>query len=324
MRKTIDFKDKPELVIAMSFRDADSLQESEGQRFIGETFPGKRLIEGIATVADIDDNLVEVTPEALRNAEQDLLRRSTILENHDMSRAIGRVLESKFDPVTKSLRIVGFVSETEDIVWQKIKEGVLNKFSISWRSLEYETVYDEVLGREKLVVHDMRIFEVSVVSVPAIAEADLTGWVERTLQDQVADMNRAVPYTDPVVLPFRRDPAAPRERRWNAPSAIRRLRRRAGGSKKEKIDWAAYAQGFAYVGVDGTRFADYKFPIRDVVNGRLVSVFRAVSAAAGRLSNSNISDVDKKAIASRLLKEYRSIHKVDDDEIPDNLKELAG
>lgn len=321
--KRIDFEKKPELILSMTF-----VEPEVGSRNLhfdkDDPKEARRLIEGIATVADIDDNLVEVTASALRNAENDLLLRSTILENHDTNRAIGRVLESRFDPQTKSLMIRGFVSMTEDIVWQKIKEGVLNKFSISWRSLDFEEVFDEKLGVNKIVVHDMRIFEVSIVSVPAIAEADLTGWVERTLREHKVNLTRAAPYTDPFVTPFRRDPASRKEKRWDAPSAVRRLKRRAGGSNKTKIDWSAYAEGFAYVKVDGTRFSDYMFPIRDVVNGRLVSVFRAVSAAARRLSNSKLPEEDKRAIADRLVREYKEIHKTDEENIPESLLKLAG
>lgn len=323
--KRIDFEEKPELIIEMTFSEPDlsasrAAHLEEDENFIRP----KRLIEGIATVADIDDNFIEVTPDALRNAENDLLLRSTILENHDMSRPIGRVLESSFDPLSKSLLIRGFVSMTEDVVWQKIQEGVLNKFSISWRSLDFEEVFDDKLGMNKVVVHDMRIFEVSIVSVPAIAEADLTGWVERTLREHKVGLTRAAPYKDPLVTPFRRDPASSREKRWDAPSAVRRLKRRAGGPNKTKIDWGVYAEGFAYIRVDGTRFSDYVFPIRDVVNGRLVSVFRAVSAAAGKLENSSVPDEDKRAIAERLLKEYRSIHKIDEEDIPESLIKLVG
>jgi hypothetical protein len=167
----------------------------------------------------------------------------------------------------------------------------------------------------------MKMFEASVVSVPAMANADITGWIERALGDKVLD--RAAPYSRPYVVPFRKDPAAPREKKWDAPSAVRRLRRRAGGQNKEKIDWGKYSEGFSYIAVDGTKFSDYKFPVRDVVSGKLVSVFRAVTAAAGRLQNSSLPDEDKKLVAKRLLREYKEIHEVSDEEIPDSLNQLA-
>jgi HK97 family phage prohead protease len=325
-KKTINFSEKPEVIIPFTFRELTS--EEVQERTLGDDselgFAPSRFIEGVATVAGIDDNDVEVTPAALRAAQNDLLQRSTILENHDITRPIGRVLDSKFDPATKSLLITGFISETEDVVWRKVKEGVLSKFSISWRSLDFETVFDEVTRKSKLVVHDMRIFEVSVVAVPAIAEADLTGWVERTLRDHTSDMNRAAPYSSPHVVPFKRATAASKNRRWDAPSAIRRLRRRAGGLRKETIDWSIYAEGFAYVEVDGTSFGDYKFPLRDVRGGKLIAVFRAAANAASRLPNSNLPEEDKRAVARRLVREYKEIHKVSDDEIPENLLSLAG
>lgn len=324
MKQTIDFDEKPELIVRMSFRELDISDTSDAPGLLDDgEVNARRIIEGIATIADIDDNLVEVTPAALRAAENDLLLRSTILENHMTERPIGRVLSSKYDPATKSLKIRGFISEVENDVWRKIKEGILNKLSISWRNLQVERVFDEKLRSDKLVVHDMRIFEVSVVSVPAIAEADITGWVERTLNERnVTIINRAAPYSSPYVVPFRKDRAAPKSKRWDAASAVRRLRRRAGGVKSS-IDWGTYAEGFAYVQVDGTRFSDYKFPVRDVVGGQLVSVFKAVQSAASRLQSSNIPDVDKRIIANRLFREYREIHEVEMDDIPKALIELA-
>jgi HK97 family phage prohead protease len=314
--KQIDFERvlgyRPESVIEVEFEE----RSLEGH-------PG-RIIEGIATIATIDDNMIEVTPEALRGAEGDLLKRSTILENHNFDRPVGKVLESKYDPPTKSLRVRGFVSQTEDTVWTKVKEGVLDKFSVSWRSLEYEEKFDEELQRQKVVVHAMRIFEVSLVSVPALADAAVTGWMERALSASGALLedveNRAVPYSEPHIVPFRKAPTAPKGRRWDATSEIRKLRRRAGGPGKDKMDWNKYSEGFALVMPDGTSFGDYKFPIRSVSNGRLLASWRALSAATGRLQNANIPAEVKKKLAQRFLREYKEIWKVPDDELPESLK----
>jgi HK97 family phage prohead protease len=288
-----------------------------------EGHPG-RIIEGVATIATIDDNMIEVTPAALQAAENDLLVRSTILENHNFDRPIGKVLKSKYDAPTKSLKIRGFVSETEDTVWTKVKEGVLDKFSVAWRSLEYEEVFDEVLQKQKVVVHAMRIFEVSLVSVPALADAGVTGWMERALSASgvlpVDLEDRAVPYSDPHVVPFRKAPTAPKGRRWDATSEIRKLRRRAGGPGRGKMDWNKYSEGFALVMPKGTNFGDYKFPIRSVSNGRLLASWRALTAATGRLQNANIPADVKKQLARRFLREYKEIWKVPDDKIPERLK----
>jgi hypothetical protein len=209
-------------------------------------------------------------------------------------------------------------------VWTKVKEGVLDKFSISWRSLEYEDVYDEVLQRQKVVVHAMRIFEVSLVSVPALANAGVTGWMERALSALGAlpkDIeHRAVPYSEPHIVPFSKAPAAPKGRRWDATSEIRKLRRRAGGPSRDKMDWNKYSEGFALVMPEGTSFGDYKFPIRSVSNGRLLASWRALTAATGRLQNANIPAEVKTKLAKRFLKEYKEIWKVPDDEIPESLK----
>jgi HK97 family phage prohead protease len=305
----------PESIVSLDFED--SFKESS--RGASDAKPS-RLISGIATVATIDDNYIEVTPAALRKAENDLLVRSTILENHDFKRSVGKVLAAEYDPSQKALLFRGFVSSVEDDVWTKVKEGVLDKFSVSWRSMKYEETYDEKLERQKIVVHEMRIYEVSLVSVPALAEAGMTGWMERALTSNGFDPEAV---DERRVIPFKSAKKAPKNRKWDKVNAIRRLRRRAGGVSKDKIDWKSYSEGFAYVADPGTSFGDYKFPVRDVSGGNLVAVWHALTNAVARLANAKIPSEDKKKLAKRFIKEYEEIWGVPDDEVPPRLKELS-
>lgn len=314
--RTLDFKDqygyRPETTFDLSYeRQADG----EGE--------GKRIIEGIATKSGMDLNDVVVTKKALKKAERDLIKMSTILENHDFKRPVGRVTDSIFHDNSGELRIKGFISETEDVVWRKIQEGVLHSFSIQWRSLDIETEFDEDLDRVIAIVHEMSIFESSVVSVAGMPGSDITSAVQRSLSDGTLQFDRGVPYTEPFVPPFIKVRAAPRGRKWDASAAVRRMRRLAGGPDKETIDWERYSRGFAYVVPEGTNFGDYKFPLRDVINGRLTSVFRAATRAAGRLANFEAPSEDKSKIANRIKRELMEIHDVQEDDLPDTIKEIS-
>ncbi len=145
---------------------------------------GKWIIEGFATTADLDVDDGYITEEALIGAEKDLLKYSTLLYNHDRNAELGKVLESKYIPEERALWIKAMISKTVPDVWQKIQEGVLNKFSINGRALEW--VEKEIKGLEKLVtvIQSLTLFEASLVTVPADASArTLAHYVERSIKN---------------------------------------------------------------------------------------------------------------------------------------------
>ncbi len=145
---------------------------------------GKWIIEGYATTADLDVDDGYITGEALIGAENDLLKYSTLLYNHDRNAELGKVLETKYIPEERALWIKAMISKTVPDVWQKIKEGVLNKFSINGRALEW--VEKELKGLEKLVtvIQSLTLFEASLVTVPADASArTLAHYVERSIKN---------------------------------------------------------------------------------------------------------------------------------------------
>ncbi len=145
---------------------------------------GKWIIEGYATTADLDVDDGYITEEALRGAENDLLKYSTLLYNHDRDVELGKVLETKYIPEERALWIKAMISKTASDVWQRIKEGVLNKFSINGRALEWSET--KIKGLDKLVtmIKSLSLFEVSLVTVPADASARTLAWyVERSIKN---------------------------------------------------------------------------------------------------------------------------------------------
>lgn len=122
-----------------------------------------------ASTWDVDSDDCQITREALEGAKDDLLEYNTVLFNHNYDRPIGKVVETKIDNKGLLVRIV--VSATEADCIEKIKDGTLSKLSISGRAMDWQMTTPDAEGRSILQITKIRLFEVSVVSVPANKEA---------------------------------------------------------------------------------------------------------------------------------------------------------
>jgi HK97 family phage prohead protease len=143
---------------------------------------GQFHIVGYAATSDFDLQGDVISDEALRDSSLDLLKNSTVLLNHDVTKAIGKVTKAEFDK--HGLLIDVLISKTEPEIIQKIKEGVLNKFSIRGQVLEREKKFMPELDRVVNVIQRMSLVEVSLVSVPANPEARAIGWyVSKALEE---------------------------------------------------------------------------------------------------------------------------------------------
>ena len=165
----------------MSFsRFSNGLFQSTGQ-FItsADTKPfkdfakrGELVIAGYATTFDIGLEGAVISRDALN--EEDLKQRPTLLFNHDQNRPIGRVVSSKIDD--KGLFIVGVIDSTEKEIQQKIMSGTLSRFSIRGRIMRSHAEWKEETKRNVDVIDELKTLEVSVVSVPAVAESEIQKW----------------------------------------------------------------------------------------------------------------------------------------------------
>lgn len=112
-------------------------------------------------------------------------------------------------------------------------------------------------------------------------------------------------------------PLADPDREWDADAAVNRIRKWAssdGSGDKEKIDWNKYRQAFAwYNAEDPENFGSYKLPHHDVVNGRLVTVWRGVVAAMqallGARGGVDIPTSDRRAVYRHLAAHYEDFDK---------------
>lgn len=153
---------------------------------------GEFHVVGYAATTDFDLQGDIITEEALRASQLDLLKNSTVLLNHDVTIPIGRVTKAEFDQ--HGLLIDVLISKTEPDIIQKIKEGVLNKFSIRGQVLEREKKFMPEYDRVVNVIKRMALVEVSLVSVPANPEAKAIGWyVSKALADSDREVTTAEP-----------------------------------------------------------------------------------------------------------------------------------
>ncbi len=148
---------------------------------------GEFHIVGYAATTDFDLQGDLITEEALRASQLDLVKNSTVLLNHDIKIPIGKVTKAEFDK--NGLLIDVLISKTEPDIIQKIKEGVLNKFSIRGQVLEREKKYMPDLDRVVNVIKRMALVEVSLVSVPANPEARAIGWYVQKALDEIDSKN---------------------------------------------------------------------------------------------------------------------------------------
>ena len=133
---------------------------------------GRRLIRGYASVSDIIDRQNEVvTHDALVMAANDLLENHRVFYEHKHDELpIGKVVSSTVD--NNGLVVVVELSKGShaENIWTLIKEGILNSFSIGGRIIDAHSSRDGD-GNSYNVIDKLELFEVSVVGLPANAEA---------------------------------------------------------------------------------------------------------------------------------------------------------
>jgi uracil-DNA glycosylase family 4 len=87
------------------------------------------------------------------------------------------------------------------------------------------------------------------------------------------------------VTPFKDLPLADREMEWDGSEAEKNIRVWAGGSDKEDINWGKFSQGFLWVDDENKEaFGGYKFPIANVIDGKLMIIPRAIFTSAAILN----------------------------------------
>jgi len=109
-------------------------------------------------------------------------------------------------------------------------------------------------------------------------------------------------------------PLAPRDRPWDATSAVRRMRDWAGA---EDVPNSKYRSGFFYYDPDNVdNFGAYKLPFADVIDGTLYAIPRGIFAVAGGrgVDAADIPPGDKEAIKGKVNSYYARMRREFDDD----------
>jgi len=124
------------------------------------------IIEGYANTTDKDRVGDVVVESAWVNGGLDnYLKNPVLLAYHDHSRPVGVMTE--YGVNNKGLHITGRITKAAGDVYDLVKSGVLQAFSVGFRvkDADYDTETDI------FVIKDLELHEISVVSVPANADS---------------------------------------------------------------------------------------------------------------------------------------------------------
>lgn len=179
-----------------------------------------------------------------------------------------------------------------------------------------------------LIPSRARVAGVTLVGMPAFAEMGHSLQLrEPDADDDESDFCADCP--DGNVSEVRADFSdmafAPRSRPWDAIAAARRIE--AFCKVDGEMDWDRYARAFLVAeGGPKDDLGTYRFPVADVVQGRLAVVPEAVRAAASKVTGSGLTPerVDQaKAALERLFADMAELFEDDDFEAPWNAAPAA-
>lgn len=144
---------------------------------------GDWIVEGYAATSDFDlqgDVLIE---EALKASENDLLENSTVLYLHKADQPCGRILETVVHGALMWVKML--VSKTRPDIWQMVKEGTINKFSIAGKVLDFAIREIPQIGRAVRLVKRMYLTHLALVSVAGQPKAlVLNHYIQKALDGQ--------------------------------------------------------------------------------------------------------------------------------------------
>jgi len=183
------------------------------------------------------------------------------------------------------------------------------------------------------------IFEISLVAIPADSDA-LVSAERKCLENlqkrgvvkdcSTVKENLTVENSNKTVPSYQNFALSERDKEWDASEAAKRIRQFTDSVDSPS---ESYKKAFFYYDAENPdKFGAYKLPYADIVNGKMVAVFRALAAVSGRLNQTQIPQSDKDKIISQVNKYYvKARQQYDDPNIespferemtPQNYKEL--
>lgn len=261
---------------------------------------GEGEFEVIATneAVDRDGEIIKVTGWEFAN----FMKNPILLFGHnywEMDNIIGAVTEIEIVDGNVVARGV-FARTIEGQMARKLYEdGILRTVSVGFMVLE----------RNGNIITRAELLELSFVPVPSNPEAlDI-------MKSYLAETDKKMAFLKTVVSEHN-PPTADESMKWDADAATKRLEEWAtvGEGEGKTIDWEKYRMGFAWF--DPSKAEEkggYKLPHHDVVDGKLVTVWRGVTAAMGALLGArggvDIPEDQKKGAYDHLAGHYKQFQK---------------
>ncbi|RLG06508.1 MAG: hypothetical protein DRN68_06855, partial [Thaumarchaeota archaeon] len=271
-------------------RYADELMSLEVLGWYNEAL----RIRGILAPARVSRNDRLYLPEELRKMAEEVKGKEIPVywEHISAQNAVGKA-RVYWDDVNKVLRYEAEIFD--ESAADKIRSGLVKHVSLG---ADYETMdlIDDVI-----IPRNLHLREISLVAVPGIPESNIE-IIENLIELKAVE--RAVEVHE--------TPKAPLDRPWDKVRAVDSLKRWAGGNGE--IDWAKFRLGFAWYDEENPKtLRSYKLPHHEVINGKLMVVWRGVAAAMAALFGArggvDIPDEDRPSVYKHLAAHYRQFEK---------------
>jgi HK97 family phage prohead protease len=283
---------------------------------------GIRRIKGYASTKDLDRVKDVVLPSAFRETIDTFMKNPIVFFNHNWNEGIAKVTNLSIDEnglwVECEWPAKG-TSQLADQVWSMIEQGIYRAFSFGFKILADQDVSKDPSTPADRIITKLDLLEVSVVTVPANANATFSlakglAWgtdvfpssqmeqlvasaqeIQTKLGASIAALKGSTP--EPTNAPsqstemeikgtpkFADFPLADEGMPWDKSKAMRQIREWAssdGTGTPSTIDWNKFSQCFFWHDDANTdKITGYKLPFCFIVNGRPVAVPRGIFAAA--------------------------------------------
>lgn len=214
-------------------------------------------------------------------------RMPKLLLQHNANIPIGKFVEAK--ETSEGLFVRGQLTkgvQASDEAALLLKDGVLDSMSIGYNVIDFEVSKDATLLKE------LDLFEISLVTFPANPEALVSG------------IKRVSPFKD---LPFLKNSSGDPDTShlWDSSSAIKNIK---SHTDSEDSPSSTYRNAFLYFEGDGSKFSDYKLPIADVIDSKLLVIprglFSAAAAVSGARGGVDLPPSSKSSVIVTLNKYY--------------------
>ena len=215
---------------------------------------------------------------------------------HKSSEPVGVFPISEMLEDSKGLAVTGLMPKDDTFVSGRVipqmKIGSVRKMSIGYDTRDYNM---DGRVRELLKIH---LWEGSLVPLAMNDQATITDFK--------------------AVVPFGDLPLADRSRRWDATSALGRVREWAGmddgdeGSLEDPDVQNNYKKAFFYFdSEDPDMLGSYKLPFADIIDGKLTAIPRGIFAAAAAMQGARggvfLPDRDQPGVTRNIEKYYEKL-----------------